>query len=250
MGCSCLLPGSLEPILPDFRQMSGGGLCTYTNIKSKIKANETTLDAIQAHDRIVKKQAKPVKLPHEPKPKVRSLYKHEARELSEIKVKSTEKSRERTKESLEEGPVLFVRTCKKRKTGVSSRTGYGYEENQQRAAIALQMFRGITGQPLDKDSIATAVSGTFALPFLLTERVARPSGAEEMMQQMQQSIQERLRTEEPMNLLLEGISYDEVAGWEDAPHADPVFDIGQNFSETDFAALDLAAAQAAANTFI
>jgi hypothetical protein len=262
MGCACLLPGSLEePMLQDFRQMSGGGLCTYTNIKSKIKADETTSDALHAHSRIVTKVAKPVKEPHQPKPKVRALREEEAQELAQIKVASTEKSKKRTKEEIEEGPVIFVRTHQKRKTSNSSKTAHGFWEKakdkaEQGASIALQMFRSATGQPLEKDPIATAVGGAFALPFLLTEKIDRPkpkTGLELTMN----ALHAELESADPNTGLLEGISYDEIAGGYEGPitsfsaNSFSGFDVEQNFADlTDFAALDSAAAQAAASMFV
>ena len=248
MGCACLLPGSLDPILQDFRQMSGGGHCSYTNVKSKIKADETTPDAIQAHARIVSKVAKPLKEPHQPKPKVRALKQYEASELAEIKVKNTEKSRERTKDEIQEGPVLFVRTCKKRKTATSSRTGYADEHF---ASIALQMYRSATGQPLEKDPIATAVSGAFALPYQLTDR-PKLLTPKEMTEQSLASYFKSNPTSSPLLEGFDGSTYDEVAGMDDNPITSfSDFNVDHNFADlTDFAALDRAAAEAAANMFV
>ena len=158
LGCGCLLPGSLEPQAFEGRQMTGAGACSMMTVKTLIKEDRTSADAISAHASI---KAKP-----RAKPKIvrkRALEPSEALELAEIKVENTSKSRARTKDS-SEGGVEFVRSFKER-DGKRRKTA-----NSQRASsTSLHMFSRYTHQRLDKDSIATAVSTVQPAPIHLVQ---------------------------------------------------------------------------------
>jgi hypothetical protein len=159
LGCGCLLPGSLEPQAMEGRQMTGAGACSMMTVKTLIKEDRTSADAISAHASI---KAKP-----RAKPKIvrkRALEPSEALELAEIKVENTAKSRARTKDSTE-GGVEFVRSFKERE-GKRRKTA-----NSQRASAStsLHMFSRYTHQRLDKDSIATAVSTVQPAPIHLVQ---------------------------------------------------------------------------------
>lgn len=164
LGCGCLMPGSLEPqsLHPqdDARQMTGAGACSMMTIKTLIKEDRTSADAITAHANIL---AKP-----RAKPKIvrkRALKPEEALELAEIKVENTAKSRARTKDC-SEGGVEFVRSFKVRETGKRRRTA---NSERASASTSLHMFSRFSHQRLGKDSISTAIPNVLPVPFHLVE---------------------------------------------------------------------------------
>jgi hypothetical protein len=153
LGCGCLMPGSLDSHELVSRQMTGAGACSMMTVKTLIKEDKTSADAIAAHANI---KAKP-----RAKPKIvrkRALRSEEALELAEIKVVNTAKSRARTKEC-SEGGVEFVRSFKVRESGKRRKASL--------ASTSLHMFSRNTHQRLSKDSISTAVPNVMPEPIYL-----------------------------------------------------------------------------------
>ena len=227
LGCGCLFPHSLQQDAG--RQLSGGGSTSILNVKTLIKEDLTTADAVQAHGNIVRK------LPPPFKPKKRAVSKEEARELAHHKVDAMEKSRPISSEG-----VIFVRSGIKR--------GQSQADAKDSPHISLHMFEP-SHQRLEKDPISTAVGSVFAEPIHLAEPEFRekrpkpdPRDKREQSTSEQRPISEELWGLDPSEEFGMGASFAGVLPGMDFTS----LYFGEEATRCDFDIADAAAAAAAA----